>query len=140
MQTLPTFTPSDYQKPVRYSKGRTDKIDQQQLKVAMLRDLYKTHTVPEIARKTNISIGRIRYLLEKYGIRDKKHIRHEQNELIGLALEEFFGNGLSQAQIHLKLKVWPSTLSAYIRKMFPVRMTENTEVIVLKSKAWKYVG
>ena len=56
---------------------------------------------------------------------------------IGKALEDYFANGMQINAIAEKHKISHTTVSKYIDKMLPVRMTENCEVLNLKSNIWK---
>jgi len=140
MKGLPVFQPSEtmygFYVP-KYPNGRGLWNDKKIM--AQVRKQINNKTKKQMASEMGITYEVLLKACKRLnmgGRYAKRNYTLISKRKIGKALEDYFGNGMQINAIAEKHKISHTTISKYIQKMLPVRMTENCEVLNVKSNIW----
>lgn len=92
------------------------------------------YSINQLSRTLKISPHSMVKAIKKLGLKKRIGRPSHIKDCIGDALEDYFANELSILDICDKYTISKYMFSKYISKMFFVRMTEKTSVIVKQSK------
>ena len=106
----------------------------EQQKINFINKNIQFYSVNEFSLSLDISPYLVNKTIKSLGLKKKVVRRCDVKHIIGDALEDYFANNMSIVNISKKYNLSHYTLSAYISKMFFVRMDEDCHVITKESK------